>query len=102
MPASVRARTHSSRPYDRRSPTTSPKSPFRQSSPPASPTVDPPDHPGLPTFADYKRIEAGYLLSLSPRKRDKALITQAMFDKIWDVLHQPEIGRASCRERVCT
>ena len=90
MPASVRARTHSSRPYDRRSPTTSPKSPFRQSSPPASPTVDPPDHPGLPTFADYKRIEAGYLLSLSPRKRDKALITQAMFDKIWDVLHQPD------------
>ncbi|KAF8439895.1 hypothetical protein L210DRAFT_3359034, partial [Boletus edulis BED1] len=50
----------------------------------------PQDHPGLPTYAEYKRIEANYLHSLSPRKRDKALITQAMFDKIWDVLHQPE------------
>ncbi|KIK93595.1 hypothetical protein PAXRUDRAFT_105234, partial [Paxillus rubicundulus Ve08.2h10] len=48
------------------------------------------DQPGLPTYVQYKRIEAAYLNSLSPRKRDKALITQTMFDKIWDVIHQPE------------
>ncbi|KAH0834149.1 hypothetical protein J3R83DRAFT_11453 [Lanmaoa asiatica] len=101
MPASLRAHvsrgmaSSSSRPYDRRSPTASPAH-LPRSLPPASPLQDladpetPPDHPGLPTYADYKRIEAGYLHSLSPRKRDKALITQAMFDKIWDVLHQPE------------
>ncbi|KAF8555181.1 hypothetical protein OG21DRAFT_1411221, partial [Imleria badia] len=112
MPASLRTHgsrtTTTSRPYDRRSPTASPAeagNPLSHSHlsrlPPASPIQDenadqedqeaiPPDHPGLPTYADYKRIEAGYLHSLSPRKRDKALITQAMFDKIWDVLHQPE------------
>ena len=99
MPASTRihvSRPTSSRPYDRRSPTasqTQSQSLSHQSPPPASPIQNPessPDHPGLPTYAEYKQIEAGYLHSLSPRKRDKALITQAMFDKIWDVLHQPE------------
>ena len=99
MPAGLRAHASRARPYDRHSSTASPTpsqchprlSPH--SLPPASPIEDtesPPDHPGLPTYAEYKRIEAGYLHSLSPRKRDKALITQAMFDKIWDVLHQPE------------
>jgi Integrase zinc binding domain len=48
------------------------------------------DQPGFPTHAQYKRIESIYLNSLSPRKRDKALITQAMFDNIWDVLHDPD------------
>ena len=104
MPANIRAhvsRTTPSRPYDRRSPTTSPtqsrNTHLSRNLPPTLPippvdahTDVPPDHPGLPTYAEYKRIEAGYLHSLSPRKRDKALITQAMFDKIWDVLHQPE------------
>lgn len=112
MPASLRAHisrgmaSSSSRPYDRPSPTACPAesvNPLAHLSrglPPAplvhDPDPDPvdpdtpPDHPGLPTYAEYKRIEAGYLHSLSPRKRDKALITQAMFDKIWDVLHQPE------------
>ncbi|KAF8127641.1 hypothetical protein EV363DRAFT_1343981 [Boletus edulis] len=105
MPASLRAHGSRAHPYDRRSPTASPaQSEKRQSAPAlASPIqttnadqdadtdVDvPQDHPGLPTYAEYKRIEANYLHSLSPRKRDKALITQAMFDKIWDVLHQPE------------
>lgn len=109
MPASLRVHgsrgTSSSRPYDRRSPATSPAQSedplvhphLPRSLPPASPIQDtntdpnsPPDHPGLPTYAEYKRIEAQYLQSLSPRKRDKALVTQAMFDKIWDVLHQPE------------
>lgn len=47
------------------------------------------DKPGFPTYDQYKRIEAAYLESLSPRKRNKALISQSMFDKIWDVLHQP-------------
>ncbi|OAX34246.1 hypothetical protein K503DRAFT_668187, partial [Rhizopogon vinicolor AM-OR11-026] len=48
------------------------------------------DKPVFPTYVQYKRIEAAYLESLSPRKRDKALISQSMFDKIWDVLHQPD------------
>src|SRR5882762_3098352 len=50
----------------------------------------PTDRPGFPTHAQYKRIESIYLTSLSPRKRDKALITQTMFDNIWDVLHDPD------------
>jgi len=110
MPASLRTNTSraTSRPYDRRPPTASPaksgnpliQSHLSRNLPPASPIqvaeadpdpgVIPDDVPGLPTYAEYKRIEAGYLHSLSPRKRDKALITQAMFDKIWDVLHEPE------------
>ncbi|KAI9568743.1 hypothetical protein HD554DRAFT_2021902, partial [Boletus coccyginus] len=110
MPASLRAnasRATPSRPYHRRPPTAStaksgnpPIQPhLSRNLPPASPIqvaeADPDrdpdvDVPGLPTHAEYKRIEAGYLESLSPRKRDKALITQAMFDKIWDVLHEPE------------
>ncbi|EIW74765.1 hypothetical protein CONPUDRAFT_16825, partial [Coniophora puteana RWD-64-598 SS2] len=51
----------------------------------------PEDRPGLPTFEEYKQLESNYLNCLSPRKRDKALITQAMFDKIWDVLQAPEL-----------
>ena len=109
MRASLRthaSRATSSRPYDRRAPNASLAQPenhphLSRNVPPASPikAADaaedqnpdiPPDVPGLPTYVEYKRIEAGYLHSLSPRKRDKALITQAMFDKIWDVLHQPE------------
>ncbi|KAG1767379.1 hypothetical protein EV702DRAFT_980140, partial [Suillus placidus] len=57
---------------------------------PPSPILDAADKPGFPTYAQYKRIEMAYLQSLSPRKRDKALISQCMFDKIWDVLHQPD------------
>ncbi|KAG1816788.1 uncharacterized protein BJ212DRAFT_1461295 [Suillus subaureus] len=55
-----------------------------------SPILVTADKPGFPTYAQYKRIEMAYLQSLSPRKRDKALISQCMFDKIWDVLHQPD------------
>lgn len=47
------------------------------------------DKPGFPTYTQYKRIEANYLASLSDRKRDKALISQEMFDNVWDVLHDP-------------
>ncbi|KAG1853189.1 hypothetical protein DFJ58DRAFT_660946, partial [Suillus subalutaceus] len=57
---------------------------------PPSPVIDTADKPGFPTYTQYKRIEMAYLQSLSPRKRDKALISQCMFDKIWDVLHQPD------------
>ncbi|KAL4078028.1 hypothetical protein J3A83DRAFT_4087687, partial [Scleroderma citrinum] len=47
------------------------------------------DKPGFPTYAEYKRIEASYLSDLAPQKRPKALITQAIFNNIWEVLHQP-------------
>ncbi|KAI0052489.1 hypothetical protein FA95DRAFT_1467617, partial [Auriscalpium vulgare] len=47
----------------------------------------PADLPGFPTFAQYKRIETTYLASLSERKQFKALISQDLFDSIWDVLH---------------
>jgi len=53
----------------------------------------PPGHverPGFPTYAQYKQVEAAYLQSLTPRRQGKALISQALFDRIWDVLHQPE------------
>lgn len=52
-------------------------------------TVDTADKPGFPTYVQYKGIETAYLESLSPRKRDKALVSQSTFDKIWDVLNQP-------------
>jgi hypothetical protein len=45
-------------------------------------------NPGLPNYQQYKRLEAVYLASLHPRKREKALINQAMFDRIWDVIMQ--------------
>ena len=45
---------------------------------------------GFPTYAQYKRVENAYIQSLTPRRRAKALISQSMFDRIWDVLHQPE------------
>ncbi|TEB33664.1 hypothetical protein FA13DRAFT_1812301 [Coprinellus micaceus] len=43
----------------------------------------------LPT-SQYKQIETGYIESLTPRRQGKALISQSMFDRIWDVLHHPE------------
>ena len=49
-----------------------------------------PDIPGFPTYAECKRIEDAYLASLSHRKQPKALITQALFDDIWDVLHDAD------------
>ena len=45
--------------------------------------------PGFPTRDQYKRIESNYLTLLHPRKRDKALINQAMFDRIWDTFMHP-------------
>ncbi|KAH9837687.1 uncharacterized protein C8Q71DRAFT_706588, partial [Rhodofomes roseus] len=43
----------------------------------------------MPTREQYKAIEDEYIQSLHPRKREKALLSQAMFDMIWDVLHDP-------------
>ncbi|KAF9040081.1 hypothetical protein BJ165DRAFT_1351346, partial [Panaeolus papilionaceus] len=48
------------------------------------------ERPGFPTLAQYKMVEANYIQSLTPRRQGKALISQAMFDRIWDVLHQPD------------
>ncbi|KAL0952800.1 hypothetical protein HGRIS_007025 [Hohenbuehelia grisea] len=45
------------------------------------------DQTGFPSLVQYKQIEAAYLDALSPRRRAKALISQDMFDRIWDVLH---------------
>ena len=45
--------------------------------------------PDLPTRSDYERIEYEYISSLAPKKQQKALISQEMFDDIWDVLHDP-------------
>jgi hypothetical protein len=45
---------------------------------------------GFPTYAQYKQVENAYIQSLTPRRQSKALISQSMFDRIWDVLHQPE------------
>ncbi|KIJ64319.1 hypothetical protein HYDPIDRAFT_53811, partial [Hydnomerulius pinastri MD-312] len=99
MPASLRGQltraASNPRPYERRSPSLAPSSPafsdYQESvASPLTSSLDTSDKPGFPTYAQYKRIEAAYLNCLSPRKRDKALITQIMFDKIWDVLHQPE------------
>lgn len=48
----------------------------------------PVERPGFPTHAQYKQVEAAYIRSLTPRRQGKALISQALFDRIWDVLHE--------------
>ncbi|CAA7262167.1 unnamed protein product [Cyclocybe aegerita] len=48
------------------------------------------ERPGFPTYAQYKQVENTYIQSLTPRRQGKALISQALFDRIWDVLHQPD------------
>jgi len=53
------------------------------------------DHPGFPTHDQYKCLEATYLSSLHSRKRNKALISQAMFDRIWDTLLEPDVHQES-------
>ncbi|KAH9919032.1 uncharacterized protein B0H18DRAFT_845913, partial [Fomitopsis serialis] len=44
---------------------------------------------GMPTREQYKAIEHEYIQSLHPRKREKALLSQEMFDMVWEVLHDP-------------
>lgn len=48
---------------------------------------------GMPSRAQYKSIEQEYIASLHPRKQEKALLSQELFDKIWDVLHDPSSPR---------
>ncbi|KAG6829228.1 hypothetical protein H0H92_005230 [Tricholoma furcatifolium] len=43
--------------------------------------------PGFPTYEQYKEIEDAYLKTLPSVRREKALISQATFDRIWAVLH---------------
>jgi len=50
---------------------------------------------GFPTYEQYLRIEEEYLTSLSDRKQPKALISQALFDKILAVLQNGSEDRAS-------
>jgi hypothetical protein len=94
-----RAAGSKSKPYSKKTKSLSPSSSEESDLPlaivettldPSETSEAPMDQPGFPTHAQYKRIESIYLTSLSPRKRDKALITQAMFDNIWDVLHDPD------------
>ncbi|TFK27315.1 hypothetical protein FA15DRAFT_636054 [Coprinopsis marcescibilis] len=59
---------------------------YEQTQPPTQPA----ERPGFPTYAQYKQIENTYIQSLTPRRQGKALISQSMFDRIWDVLHHPE------------
>ncbi|KAI0075186.1 hypothetical protein K474DRAFT_1600232, partial [Panus rudis PR-1116 ss-1] len=44
----------------------------------------------VPSRADYQRLEEEYLRSLSIRKREKSLLSQELFDRVWDVLHNPK------------
>ncbi|KDR73998.1 hypothetical protein GALMADRAFT_157806 [Galerina marginata CBS 339.88] len=55
---------------------------------PSTTTAENVERPGFPTYAQYKQVEKAYLQGLTPRRQGKALISQAMFDRIWDVLHQ--------------
>ncbi|KAH9942846.1 hypothetical protein B0H21DRAFT_510624 [Amylocystis lapponica] len=48
---------------------------------------------GMPSRAQYQRIEKAYMTSLHARKQEKALLSQDLFDKIWDVLHDPGSAR---------
>ncbi|RDX46073.1 hypothetical protein OH76DRAFT_1407427 [Lentinus brumalis] len=45
---------------------------------------------GVPTREEFAALEEQYLESLDYRKKKKALISQAMFDKIWLALHCPD------------
>lgn len=74
-------------------------SPVKRTSVPASkksktvrlartPTYKPRDL-GVPTQDQFDEVVEDYLQSLSIRKREKALISQDMFDDIWDSLQHP-------------
>src|SRR5712672_110294 len=53
------------------------------------------DVAGFPTHEQYLRIEDEYLSSLSERKQPKALISQALFDKIFAVLQNGNDDRGA-------
>ena len=84
-------------------PPDSPYYPFHvetpQLEPPSQNRTGVPDGPrdvaGFPTYEQYQRIENEYLSSLSERKQPKALITQALFDRIFAVLQIGSEDRSS-------
>ncbi|KAI0706007.1 hypothetical protein C8T65DRAFT_577388, partial [Cerioporus squamosus] len=45
---------------------------------------------GMPTREEFAVLEEQYLEGLDKRKKNKALISQEMFDKIWLALHCPD------------
>lgn len=45
--------------------------------------------PGFPSYAQYKNMEANYLKTILPKRQCRALISQAMFDRIWYILQNP-------------
>ncbi|KAG6865594.1 hypothetical protein C0991_001143 [Blastosporella zonata] len=55
--------------------------------------------PGFPTYEEYKQIEEKYINSLAASRREKALISQAMFDRIWAVLHAHDVSAESASFR---
>ncbi|KAJ8516986.1 hypothetical protein ONZ45_g5770 [Pleurotus djamor] len=79
----------------------SPRSPTKPTSPvdisrgPSSSSSND-SRPHCPTYDQYKQVEATYLQSLTSRRRAKALITQATFEKIWVVLQNPDSTTAYC------
>lgn len=79
-----------SKPYTRSpSPSIEDQNEFAQLEYPRTPQIDE-SQTGFPTRAQYQLIERGYLESLTPRRRGKALISQALFDRVWDVLHNAD------------
>jgi hypothetical protein len=84
-------------------PSDSPYYPFHAETPqleaPTQNRTSVPDGPrdiaGFPTHEQYQRIEGEYLSSLSERKQPKALISQALFDKIFAVLQNGSEERGS-------
>lgn len=51
------------------------------------------DSPGMPSYDQWQAIVNRYLRNLHERKRDKALITRAMHEMIFDTLSYPESTR---------
>ncbi|KAF8654791.1 hypothetical protein AX16_003446 [Volvariella volvacea WC 439] len=68
---------------------TSPRS-SESSSPCSSPTQSIlQDYSPMP-YEVNRTLETAYLNGLTPKRQTKALISQALFDRIWDTLHQPD------------
>lgn len=78
-----------SMPKQRKAPTPRRPRPVSQSYPAPSTNQQHSKDLGVPSRAQYDAMEEQYILSLSTRKRPKALIGQSTFDDIWDVLHDP-------------
>ncbi|KAJ3566752.1 hypothetical protein NP233_g6803 [Leucocoprinus birnbaumii] len=100
-PTNVRG-SSTSKPYTRTSSSPSPsedKNTTSQLDYPHTPEIDDDGQPGFPTRAQYQMIERGYIESLTPRRQGKALISQALFDRIWDVLHNADTVKENAQFR---